>query len=86
MTLLKARKRPDNSYRVVVHLDASKTLDGAPDPAWCRQYDWGPTPAGMTQANYVAQLKQETKLLCALELAKMVDDEGTALGGEGTPL
>lgn len=88
MTLLKARKRSDNSFRVVVHLDDSKLVEGEPDTAWCRRFDWPPKPDGVTQATYVTQLKEETKLLCELELAKMnaTEDEGTALPGEGNPL
>jgi hypothetical protein len=73
-------------FRVVIHLDTTKTVDGQPDPAYVREYGWAPTPDGMTQTAYVTQLKAETKLLAAAALAATTEGEGTALPGEGTEL
>jgi hypothetical protein len=88
MQLLKHRKRPDGSYRLLVWLDETKLVDGEPDPAYVRRFDWAPKPANVSAADYVTMQKRETKLLCEAELAERAaqDNQGTAVGGEGEPL
>lgn len=89
MTILKHRKRADGSFYLAVHLDETKLLDGQPDPAWVREFEWAPKPDGTTQADYVAMQKRETKLLCQLALTEMnaSASAGTAVtGSEGSTL
>jgi hypothetical protein len=62
MQILKHRRAQDGSYRLLVWLDESKTVEGAPDPAYVRKFDWAPKPSGVTAADYVAMQKRETKL------------------------
>jgi hypothetical protein len=91
MQLLRFRKRPDDSIRIVVHLDDTKvTEDGDPDPAWIYEATWSPKPANMTAQAYTDMVKREAKLLAQAELAKLQAGEnenpGTALAGEGATL
>ncbi len=89
MQVLKHRKRPDGGYRLIVWTDTTKTdADGQPDPEYVRTQDYGPKPDGMTQADYVAMQKRETKLLLKHEQDFHADQEkeGTSLGGEGETL
>jgi 8-oxo-dGTP pyrophosphatase MutT (NUDIX family) len=91
MQLLRFRKRPDDSIRIVVHLDDTKvTEDGAPDPAWIYEATWPPKPANMTAQAYGDMVKREAKLLAQAQLAELqdedTDDQGTALAGEGATL
>jgi hypothetical protein len=91
MRLLRFRKLADNSIRIQIHLDETKTLEGGePDPAWVYDLTWPPKPSNATATDYRDMVKREAKLLAELELAKRQagDDEGTAVagGGEGEPL
>ena len=80
-TVLRHRKRADGSFRLVIHLDETKLLDGSPDPAYVRRFEWAPKPDGITQAEYVAmQLREATALIAAEATA----GEGTKLLTEGT--
>jgi hypothetical protein len=91
MQLLRFRKQPNDSIRIVVHLDETKTLeDGEPDPAWVYDATWPPKPANMTAQAYGDMVKREAKLLAQAQLAELnaadTDDQGTALAGEGATL
>lgn len=86
MQILKHRKRPDGSYRLLVWLDETKELDGEPDPAYVRRFDYAPKPQGITQADYVAMQRRETKLLLEHEAAVADTSAGTSMQGEGDPL
>jgi hypothetical protein len=88
MQILKHRRAQDGSYRLLIWLDESKTVEGEPDPNYVRRFDWASKPAGVLVADYVAMQKRETKLLCEAELAELAaqDNQGTAVGGEGEPL
>lgn len=84
LTLLTARKRPNGMFFVRVKLD-----DADPDSP-VREFTWSATPAGMTQAAWLTQIKAETKLLCLQELAERAAAAdvtvGVALPGEGSAL
>jgi hypothetical protein len=84
MQILKHRRAQDGSYRLLVWLDESKTVEGAPD--YVRKFDWAPKPSGVTAADYVAMQKRETKLLCEAELAAQQGGQGTTVGTDGEPL
>jgi hypothetical protein len=86
MQILKHRRAQDGSYRLLVWVDESKTVEGAPDPNFVRRFDWAPKPTGVSVADYVAMQKRETKLLCEAELAAQQGGQGTTVGTDGEPL
>jgi hypothetical protein len=86
MQIWKHRKHQDGSYRLLIWLDETKTVEGAPDPAFVRRFDWAPKPATVSATDYVAMQKRETKLLCEAELAARDSGQGTAVAGEGDTL
>jgi hypothetical protein len=84
MQLLRFRKLPNDSVRIVVHLDETKlTDDGQPDPEWVYDATWPPKPANMTAQAYTDMVKREAKLLAQAQLADLQaaenDNPGTAL-------
>ncbi len=85
MKLLRARRYPDR-IALTVHLDETKTVEGAPDPDWVRTFTWPVTPpSGVTAANYLAAIKQEARLLCQQDLDAR-QEQSTSLPGEGQTL
>lgn len=78
MKLLTARDL-GTEYRLVVHLDDTKLIEGNPDPVYVREFRWGKDMP-------LARVKAETKLLAQLELAKMTPSGGSVLAGEGADL
>jgi hypothetical protein len=60
-------------YYFLVHMDETKKLaDGSPDPVYVREYRWGINPPpGQTEAEYLANIKNEISLLVADELSHM---------------
>lgn len=85
MKLLKFRLMANGNIRVVIHLDTTKVdAEGNPDPAWVYELTWPQKPANLGVNAYRDQIKQESKLLAQVELAKrQTPDEGTAVAGAG---
>lgn len=53
-----------------VWLDTTKSVDGSPDPAYVRNYDWAPVPTDWTggATAYQQMTLDEVKLLAAADL------------------
>jgi hypothetical protein len=79
MKLLRARDVGDR-YRFRVHLDTTKLIDGEPDPAYVRDYEW--TRTGMT----LVRIKDELRLRAQADLDAIAPPEGTPVSGEGGTL
>lgn len=93
----------DGSYKLVIHTDPEKTLDkdhplamdenhpaqeGDPDPDSLREFNWGQTPEGMKEKDWIDMQRREAKLLVEAEMAQVQEapDEGTKVKGEGEDL
>lgn len=87
MTLLRLRKLSTDSYRIVVHLDATKVdAAGKPDPLWLMVFTLPPKPAEVTQGEYLQQERLKVRASCLRRLAELEATEGNALTGEGDSL
>ena len=84
MKILRLRLLSTGQYRIVVHLDTSKTDgSGNPDPDYVVELRWPGRPDGMTHAAYLQQERPHIREHCQAVLAFRVATEGNALPGEG---
>lgn len=86
MKILRLRPLSTGGYRIVVHLDTARMVDGEPDPRYVYRLEWPARPEGMTHAAYLQQERPAIRAHCQTVLALIDATEGAALPGEGEDL
>lgn len=87
MRILKLRRLSNNTYRIHVHLDITKTdAEDNPLPEYVLRLGFPPKPDDLTLAEYWAIQRIHLRDFCLRVLSDLEATEGIALPGEGDPL